>query len=138
MIELEFSTDIFPATDALAKRLKDFSEPLGEIGAFLERKARQRFVTETDPEGRKWAPLRPSTLRRKKPGLPILTDKGNLRASLAALPPSKTRVIVKPGVDYGIFHQTGTVKMVARPFLGFEKGDPDAIAKIINRYLSNA
>ena len=138
MIEINVDTNAATILDGYADKLKSFREPLGLVGAYLERKANIRFVTQTDPTGKKWAPLRPSTLARKKAGLPILTNTGNLRASIAFLPPSDKEVRVKPSVRYGIYHQTGTKRMVARPFMGFEKGDAEAISRIIKRYLENA
>jgi phage gpG-like protein len=38
-------------------------------------------------------------------------------------------------VDYALLHQLGTKRMPARPFMGFESGDPAAIGKIFSGYI---
>jgi phage virion morphogenesis protein len=133
MLEITIQGQGFAKIDQLASRLQNLEQPLAEVGAYLERKAKLRFVTESDPSGKKWAPLRPSTLRYKKTNA-ILRETGAMAASIA-FNVSRNAVTVKPSVDYAIFHQTGAARMAARPIMGFEAGDPEAIAGIISGYL---
>ena len=133
MFGIDLETSGNTNINELAAKLNNLQQPLGEIGAFLERKAKLRFVAETDPTGKKWAPLRPSTLRYKKTRT-ILRETGAMAASIG-FRVAGNAVFVKPSVDYAIYHQTGTARMAARPFMGFEPGDGDAIARIIRGYL---
>jgi phage gpG-like protein len=122
-----------------------------------------RFVTQTAPDGSKWAPLSANTLASKKTRA-ILRESGGLAASIG-FRVTGNAVIVKPSMDYAIFHQLGTkpytirpkrkkllafqaagglafAKEVnhpgipARPFMGFEAGDADAITKILAGYIN--
>jgi phage virion morphogenesis protein len=137
MFDITIQGQGFSQFDDLARKLKSLDRPLGEVGAFLERKAKLRFASETAPDGRKWAALRPSTIAQKKrlgKSSRILTRDGGMVASIA-FRVSGNAVTVKPSVDYAIFHQTGTSKIPARPFMGFEAGDAEEIAQIIADYL---
>lgn len=135
MFEISIQGQGFSQFDDLAGKLKSLDRPLGEVGAFLERKAKLRFVAESAPDGTKWAALRPSTLRYKKTRT-ILRETGAMSASIA-FRVSGNAVIVKPSVDYAIYHQLGAParNLPARPFMGFGAGDPEAIAQIIADYL---
>jgi phage virion morphogenesis protein len=130
-ISLEGSTANF---DRVAKLLSNPAPALGEIGGYLERQAKMRFVTQTAPDGSKWAPLRPSTLRYKKTKA-ILRESGAMAASIT-FRVAGNAVILKPSVDYAIFHQLGTKRMEARPIMGFEADDAEAISKILAKYIN--
>lgn len=139
MFDITIDGKGFAQFDELARRLQSLDRPLGEVGAFLERKAKLRFSTETAPDGRKWVALRPSTIAQKKrlgKSSRILTRDGGMVASIA-FRVSGNAVTVKPSVDYAIYHQLGAARrnLPARPFMGFEAGDVEAIAQIIGDYL---
>ena len=131
MFEIDLSTDNNLA--ALARKLSSYQQPLEETGAYLENRAKTRFLTQKDPTGKAWAPLRPSTLRRKKTRA-ILRETGVMAASISWLVSGAT-VRVRPSVDYALLHQLGAKRMPARPFMGFESGDPAAIGKIFRGYI---
>lgn len=135
MFDITIGGEGFSQFNDLARKLKTLEQPLGEVGAYLERKAKLRFVAETAPDGRKWAALRPSTLRYKKTRT-ILRESGAMAASIA-FKVSRNAVTVKPSVNYAIYPQLGTDRMPARPFMGFEPSDPQAIAQIIADYLGS-
>ena len=72
-------------------------------------------------EGLGWAPLAPSTIRsRKYPGLPILQQTGDLKASIVDHPSiqiTQRQLLYGTSNPYAQFHEDGTYKMPARPFL---------------------
>ena len=82
----------------LPKKLAVTAAPL--ISAEL----RDQFRTGTDPYGKPWAPLKPSTL--KKHGPPPLTDTRKLADGTKAFP-SRHGIAIVLGAPYGAFAQTG-------------------------------
>ena len=108
------------AMQKLAKKSRSLKKPLRKSGLFLEREVKLNFAHQSDPDGKPWAPLKPSTLRRKKTTA-ILRETGALAASIAMEGPVGNQVRVVAGQAYGIWLQTGTRKMVARPFLGISE-----------------
>ena len=137
MITIDISGNAVQATDEYIARLQDVRPALAEAGAYLEGKAKDRFLKEQDPEGRPWAKLSPLTLARKRGSKfpsAILREQGIL-ASSVAFRVSKTQVRVGSGIEYGAWHQTGTRNMPARPWLGFERDDPDTIAQFFADHL---
>jgi hypothetical protein len=74
----------------------------------LDRLLREEFVNGTDPYGRAWAPLKPSTIARgRRP--PPLDDTGTLkRGTTVELQRGRTPgLLLKTGAVYGYFHQMG-------------------------------
>lgn len=152
MFEIDVTSNAVQATRGLLKRLRNFGPALSEVGAYLELKAKRRFINEVAPNGTPWAPLKPSTLRRKKtrgyairdkkkvkiqhPTV-ILRETGGLAASIG-FNVSGDEVRVAPALKYGIFHQTGTTKMTARPFMGFEEDDANRIGQIFKDHVEGA
>lgn len=137
MFEIDVQANVLTATDELITRLRDPSKPLGEVGAYLEAKAKQRFLREQDPDGNPWAGLAPSTIAdKKRRGAPlsILRDRGLLASSIA-FNVSGAEVRVGTSQEYAIWLQRGTKKMPARPFMGFEPGDAAAISSIFRRHI---
>lgn len=68
------------------------------------------FSKEQAPSGAPWAPLK---VRVGK----ILQDTGRLRNSFHRKTIGNDRVTIGPAVKYSVFHQSGTVRMVARPMV---------------------
>ena len=89
-----------------------------EAVPIIQRTLRQIF----DREGPGWAPLSQSTLRsRLIPNLPILQQTGALMASVVDHPFIETRrkaLLFGTENPYAHFHEFGTSRMPARPFLG--------------------
>lgn len=48
----------------MAGRCDDLRPALSDIGELLAESAKRRFATATAPDGRRWAPNKPSTMRR--------------------------------------------------------------------------
>jgi len=133
MLEIDVSTNEVRALEDVQARLRNLRPALGEVGTYLERKAKLRFVKQQAPDGSKWAPLQPSTLLSKKTRT-ILRETGNLVNSIA-FNVGTDEVRIKPSAEYGIFHQVGTKHMVARPFMGFEPDDAANIAEIFQDHI---
>jgi len=137
MFEIDVEANALRATDDLIARLRNPEKALGEVGAYLEGKAKQRFLQEKDPQGNPWAPLAPSTIadkQRRGAPLKILRDRGILMSSIA-FRVSGAEVRVGTSQEYAIWLQKGTGKMPSRPFMGFEPTDADAIAGIFRRHI---
>lgn len=63
----------------LAKFASEVSSKLAkELAPMLDERARDMFANESDPYGNKWAPLKASTIRRKKGNSVILYRTNNL------------------------------------------------------------
>ncbi len=99
-----------------------------------------QFDSGQDPYGRKWAALRPATLRRgRRP--PPLTDTGAMRDSVRVSPAPGAGVTITIGAEYARFHQTGTVNMAQRPILphgGFPRGWSGAIQEAASAQFKEA
>ncbi len=131
-------------------------------GSALRRSTLDKFKEEGDGDS-PWAPLEESTIRgrrdvRKARGearkrktksgrarameraanaagaIRILDDNGTLRRSIAAQS-SATEARVGTDLYYGVFHQTGTEHMPARPFLTIAERDRRALATLTDKYL---
>jgi len=149
------------------RRLGDYlrspDDMLGEIGETLLASTRQRFSTETDPSGRRWAPNSPATIasylrRRGGTGKKILTDSGMLADSLrwqltGGFSLGSHRfgggrgVSVGTNLVYGAMQQFGGRKsqwphlwgdIPARPYLGLSDQDRVRIRAIMLDYLGRA
>lgn len=113
------ATSTLRALSDLKQRTANLKKPLHESGAYLKRETQLNFARESDPDGKPWAPLKPSTLRRKRTRA-ILRESGSLAGSITFRTQSpRVRIVV--GVAYGIYHQTGTVKMAQRKILGISE-----------------
>lgn len=110
----------------------DLTELMEDIGTILMRSSNERFVTKLDPDGNYWANLMPSTVASKGDDN-ILVKSGKL--SEVIYHAYKDRVEIGTPETYGVHHQFGTDKMVARPFLGISDQDEADIYKVINKYL---
>ncbi len=138
MIDLDLDDrEVRAALQRLQQRLTDLTPVMKAIATALEAQVEKRFETATDPAGRPWAPLAPSTLaawldrgkgNRKKDG--SLTKKGRQRLSsrkplydtgdlLGSLNSSFTRSEARVGfgVPYAAYHEYGTKKMPRRGLL---------------------
>jgi phage gpG-like protein len=74
---------IYGSTKNAAKRLENFAQEIPakvakQLAPMLDERVRDMFTNETDPYGNKWAPLKASTLRRKKGNSVILYRTGAL------------------------------------------------------------
>lgn len=108
IIEKIDDREILRALDRLHSKSANLHPCLKNIGEHLVESTQQRFTNEEDPEGKRWAALRDSTLKRKK-STKILTESHQLRDSVVyAVRNNGLRV----GTNkvYGAAHQFGIDK----------------------------
>jgi len=67
----------------LARKAGDVSGALKNIGEALLETTNERFETGRDPEGRKWQPLSPLTVKIRGAAGPILWNTGRLKSSIS-------------------------------------------------------
>lgn len=114
MIEINVRDLISPkliklASDATMKKALEAG------GTVLARAARLSWP-EPARRPEPWAPLAASTVKRKGHDK-LLYDTGKLRDSITLGDVTDTRATVGTDAPYSIFHQLGTKKMSARPFI---------------------
>lgn len=142
MIKMVASDKISSALDKLSRKMKDMSPVMSSIGMELEKRASNRFETETDPNGKRWAAHKPSTVKRSKGGNgQILNHTGEMLRSLNHQSDSNS-VMVGFGEPYAFFHERGTKRMVRRGLLFSDPvagtlgtGDEQAVLSIAQDYL---
>lgn len=154
-LEVEFDdAEVRRALDRLRAAGADLRPALEDIGEYLLRTTRERFVDQKDPDGAPWAPLAPATVARKKRNAgKILTRDGYLRGGLAYRADSDSVVVGSPSVYAGT-HQFGAERgafgvtsrgspipwgdVPARPFLGLSDADEREVVDIILDYLTDS
>lgn len=120
MIEIEIKGPALNDLRVLSQKFDSLDRPVAESILYMERETKLNFARQSDPDGAPWAPLAASTLRRKKTGA-ILRKTGALAGSVQGRP-SGLSGTVTVGIDYGIYHQTGTSKMPQRKIIGISEG----------------
>lgn len=105
------------------------------LATTMEGQTKRRWDAQAGPDG-PWAPLKESTLKRKKKGTAILVETGRLRGSITHNVVGDTAYIGTP-VFYGSYHQFGTRKMVARPFLGLTAEEGDELEQVLAAYIES-
>lgn len=118
----------------LIQKMGNLAPLMDEIGGILEGSTRERFDKKTSPQGVKWADLLPST-QEQKGNNNILVQSDDLMRSITHHA-NQYAVSVGTSETYGVFHQFGTNKMSARPFLGLSEDDKHDIYTLINEYLN--
>ena len=124
------------AEDFGATPMRELME--GEV-AEVDEETRERFANQVASNGEAWAPLAPSTVKRKGHAR-ILMETGRLGVSLseATHPDAVVEIVDEPGqggfsrgtaVEYAGFHQTGTARMPARPPVGVSEEYCDGFAE---------
>jgi phage gpG-like protein len=96
-----------------------------------------QFSTGQDPYGKAWAPLLPSTVRRKKGDNRVLLRSDRLSIETVAKATSGSGISIV-SVDYGSFHQSGTVHMGSRQILPARSDLPVSWQNLIRAELSKA
>ena len=120
--------------DRLEQRISNFA-PFWRSVAIPVIKGKLRDIFWQEGPG--WAPLADSTLRsRLFPGNPILQQTGALMNSLVDNPivrVSQDELVFGSNNPYAQFHEQGTRRMPARPFL--RPAIEEAMAEIRSRYV---
>lgn len=103
----------------------------GETGL---RQLRRRISGEkTSPDGRRWAPLKASTVARKG-NANIMIHHGRLLGS-SAFSADANHLVLGVNVPYAGFHHTGTRKMVARPSVGFSRENESELERVMAAFV---
>jgi phage virion morphogenesis protein len=111
--------------------IEDSAELMEDIAMAIKLQTIERFSTETDPDGAKWAPLKPSTIARKGSS-GILKDTGALKNIVFT---SGVRIaFIGAAPFYGVFHQWGTRHMPQRAFLGVNDDNMKDIENVVQAY----
>ena len=98
------------ALAGLSGSARDLSRPMDDIGRMLMSSIDARFERQADPDGRPWAPLKPSTIKdRQRKGYgprEILTRSRRLRQSITREADASS-VTVGTHIPYAAIHQFG-------------------------------
>lgn len=97
--------------DTLARidaAMDDTADLVARVGSYLTGVTRDRFDSQTGPDGSAWQPLQPRYQRRKKQNKDkILTLSGYLRGYIRWQPDGDDAVRVGTNAKYGGIHQFG-------------------------------
>ena len=137
-LEIENTAEVKAAFLKLQRALQDLTPVFQDIGEAMLNVTRERFNTQTAPDGTPWKPLSPAyALVKKQNVAQILTLYGRLRGTLTYQAGPKEVRIGTPLV-YGATHQFGRGAIPARPFLGLSQSDEQELLDILNDHLSRA
>jgi len=105
-----------------------------------------QFASQGAEGGSPWAPLALSTAKWRAvrfPGNPILVRTGDLEKSLtdphdpnAVCVEGRGELTLGSRLPYGLYHQTGTRRMPARPLIQFSEAFRSAVMRHIQTYLA--
>ena len=126
---------------ALLAKLKDTGPALQEIGQKAVESTQRRIRdTKISPDGSQFAPWSYATaLARQKDGTSnrgILFKTGNLLNSITfQVTGNQVTIGADQSAPYARFLQEGTMKMPARPFVGFSTEDLNMIRQVLRTHL---
>ncbi|MBL8247705.1 MAG: phage virion morphogenesis protein [Candidatus Competibacter sp.] len=126
--------------ERLDAALADLTPAFQDIGEALLNRTRERFSTQTAPDGTPWAALSPDYAQRKKKNKDkILTLSGHLRG-LLNYQAGPCEVRIGTPLIYGATHQFGAPErnIPARPFLGLSSADETELLDILQDHLRRA
>ena len=135
-LTLANAAEVDAAFRKLQATLHDLTPVFQDIGEAMLNVTRERFNTQTAPDGTPWKPLSPAYALVKKPNPDkILTRYGRLRGTLTYQAGPKEVRIGTPLI-YGATHQFGRGAIPARPFLGLSAEDRNDLLDALNDYLA--
>ncbi|MGE5509940.1 MAG: phage virion morphogenesis protein [Bacteroidota bacterium] len=102
---------------------------LAVLAETVRKQTLRRFATKTAPSGAAWAP------KKRPDGYGLLVRTGRMRNSIASRISGMTAEI-GTNVHYAKYHQFGTRKMVARPFMGINPADAIELQRVAERFLA--
>ena len=110
---------VITGPDTLARidsAMDDTADLVARVGSYLTSVTRDRFASQTGPDGSAWQPLQPRYQRRKKQNKDkILMLNGYLRGFIHWQPDGDDAVRVGTKEKYGAIHQFGgTIQKPAR------------------------
>jgi len=110
---------------------------LHDIGVEVREQTLDRFDFETDPDGNPWKKLVDATVKYKNKYFDggILEREGHLKNTISFNVNGEESVLVGSPMEYAGFHQEGTRKLPARPFLGMGTDNIDDLQNLIDKFL---
>lgn len=139
-IKVEGLNEVQKKLKVTADKLKNMTQFWDTVGKYVQRQTiKERFDKEQTPDGQKWKPLAPSTVkhrkkRHKKGNMKILQDTGELRRSVT-YEAGDNFVKVGSKLKYARTHQFGRKKIPARPFLGVNDMEKQQITLMFRQYV---
>lgn len=139
-MELDYKFEceaIQQAFQRLAAQGGNLRDAARKVAGVLKQEAEFAFEREQSPEGEAWKPLDEDyRVRRFEQGYTgnKLHRTGMLIASVG-VDYGDTFAVIGAGEPYGQYHQLGTKKMPARPFIGLGQDGVDEIVDILQREL---
>jgi len=128
----------------LARRIERPQPLMKAIGEMILTSTDERFRREVDPEGRRWKPLRPGTVKRKRRRgkiMKVLQQDQYLRNRISYRTRGRS-VVISSVLPYAAIHQFGgragrgrKAKIPARPYLGVSREDWAEIERMTAEYL---
>ncbi|MXY06033.1 MAG: phage virion morphogenesis protein [Gammaproteobacteria bacterium] len=146
--------EVLDAFNRILRAGQDMEPVMRDVGEALLNSTRERFNSQTAPDGSPWAPLSETTKQRKKRNRDkVLTEHGDLRRDISYRV-GPDFVEVGSSRIYGGTHQFGAERgaygetfrgspipwgdIPARPFLGVSDDDARAIDEIVIDHLADA
>ena len=151
------SNTINKALQEAAGKLSNLKPVYSSIGEYILRSTRKSFDTQSDPNGKPWAPLKPATIKakqRRKYGRATKTKSGRLIAKTKANPADILHdtftlrdTIAMQADGNGVRIGSPLVKarslqlgypkrnLPPRPFLGVSRADEAEIVEIVKDFL---
>jgi phage virion morphogenesis protein len=148
MIEIHLDDrDVLTALQDLQRSAGDLRPALAEIGEVLIESTKQRFGSQTGPDGQPWPENSPVTIERKGRNQPLTGETGNLMDAIYYNLVGNDALEIGSPMQYAAMQQFGGTKaefpflwgdIPARPFLGVSDEDRDEILTIVRTHLENA
>ncbi len=127
--------------DDLASTLAELedipSRIASDVAGGINELIQDQFVSGSDPYGNPWAPLLPSTVRRKGGDTRILRRTDALSSQTIARSTSGAGIEIT-SIEYGGYHQGPTADRVARPILPDGGELPESWQEVIEEKTSTA
>ena len=122
--------------NAYALSASDAENLLHSLGVEITEQTKDRFDTETDPEGGKWKALteRYAERKAKKSRGGILTREGDMRNIVFQVNGSAS-VLVGSAMEYADYHQNAKKAGRRRGFLGLNGGNIADLAGMIDEFM---
>lgn len=139
-LEISNAAEVKAVFESLQTRLADLTPVFQDIGEAMLNVTRERFNSQTAPDGSTWQALSPGYAKRKPRNKDkVLTLYGHLRGTLNYQAGPREVRIGTPLI-YGATHQFGDPRrnIPARPFLGLSSSDEQELLDILNEHLSRA
>ena len=112
---------------------------LHDMGVEVREQTLDRFDFETGPEGDSWKKLADATIKFKNKICTggILERSGLMKDSLDVQVENADSVLIGSPRHYAEYHQAGTKKMPARPFLGISTDNINDLELVIDKWVKN-